>query len=57
MKHYLKHNGRTLIFAAAGVAWFALAMFTLAGCSTVSGLAKDLGAASEGLRQAMTSDE
>jgi hypothetical protein len=29
----------------------------LPGCSTVSGLAKDLGAASEGLRQAMTQDE
>lgn len=36
---------------------FACMMFAVVGCSTVSGLAKDLGAASDGLRQAMTQDE
>jgi len=36
---------------------FACMMFAVVGCSTVSGLAKDLGAASDGMRQAMTQDE
>jgi len=56
MKQYLKANARTIIFAAAAVAWFGLAMYSI-GCSTVSGLAKDLGAASEGMRQAMTQED
>lgn len=56
MKQYLKANARTIIFATAAVAWFGLAMYSI-GCGTVSGIAKDLGAASDGMRQAMTQDE
>jgi len=39
-----------------GIGTLGVALLTLGGCSTVSGLAKDLGAASEGLRDAISQE-
>jgi len=57
MTERVKKNGKAFLIGIAAGMFASMMLFINTGCSTVSGLAKDHGAASEGLRQAMTQDE
>jgi len=57
MSERTKRNTKAFLIGIAAGMFASMMLFINTGCSTVSGLAKDLGDASEGLRQAMTADE
>jgi hypothetical protein len=57
MTERVKTNGKAFLIGIVAGMFASILLFINTGCSTVSGLAKDLGAASEGLRQAMTQEE
>ena len=57
MKQYIKQQWKPALLALFFMFLTLGFLFAGVGCSTVSGLAQDLGAASEGLRKAMTQED